>query len=286
MTHTFTLAQLLDVNMGGVKCSCAVSCILVVYLIFVSVEPPLLHHTSSSSGRLTSISSEICVLAIAQDATPAVTSAFLSSMVAQDYGNFSLWVVVEKYARSLSAVEALDRFEDSRLHSLRLPGINAVRRGTTSYASTQSHELDVSSYFSAADRALSAVLEAGTSLIPCSYLLLTSTSSLYQHEFLSKSLARMRSSHLPPCIVRTNWISLKERDGNEYSIAQRFESIGQDETATGASLINFQAMLELTDVFNRLKSTLPKLVGIRDFLSAMNSEQCSVAVHETLFIQQ
>jgi hypothetical protein len=211
--------------------------------------------------------------------TPTIVSAFLSSLRAQTYENFQVWLVNGECPGQATHSDIVDDMSDNRF-SVKHFGHDAKPLKDSSYG-----------YYTS-DLALKELLrrnDAGSSNYK--YLLITNADNLYHHMFLGTVIKKFATHPTLPCIVATDWISrylarveagkLRNRNTLRHVEFRRFHI---DLGTAVVEIASLRRAFKGTSEFFDKNSTTADWTYFERILGP--SKRCGVAIREVLFVHQ
>jgi hypothetical protein len=211
--------------------------------------------------------------------TPTIISAFLSSLRAQSYENFQVWLINGECPGKAVHSEVVDILSDNRFSVMSF--------------GNDAEPLEDSSYgYYTSDLAVRELLrrnDAGISNFK--YLLITNADNLYHHKFLDTVTRKFATHPSPPCIVATDWVSryfarLKSgKLGNRNTL--RHVEFGLFHIDLGTAVVEIASLRRAfrgkSEFFEKNETTadwtyFERILG--------PSKHCGVAIREVLFVHQ
>jgi hypothetical protein len=211
--------------------------------------------------------------------TPSIISAFLSSLRAQTYENFQVWLVNGECPGQAIHSDIVDDMSDNRFSAMRF-GDDAKPLKDSSYG-----------YYTS-DLALIELLrrnDAGSSNYK--YLLITNADNLYHHLFLGTVIKKFATHPSLPCLVATDWVSRylarvkagKLRNRNTLRRVE-FRLFHIDLGTAVVEIASLRRAFKGKSEFFDKNSTTADWTYFERILGP--SKRCGVAIREVLFVHQ
>jgi hypothetical protein len=210
---------------------------------------------------------------------PTVVSAFLSSLRAQSYESFQVWLVNGECPGKAIYSDIVDDMSDNRFSTRRFgEGMEPLEYSSFGYYTS---DLAVNELLRLNDAGLSNY----------EYLLITNADNLYHHLFLDTVVKKFAAHPSPPCIVATDWIS-------RYLTRAKSGKFGSRNTVRHAEFRRFRIDLgtavvrvaSLRRAFSGMSEVFVKNSSVADWMYFERilgpSKHCGVVIAEVLFIHQ
>jgi hypothetical protein len=211
--------------------------------------------------------------------TPAILSAFLSSLRAQSYENFQVWLINGECPGKTVHSEVVDVLSDNRFSVMSF-GDDAEPLEDSSYGYYTS-DLAICELFRRNDAGISNF----------KYLLITNADNLYQYTFLDTVIKKFATHPSPPCIVATDWVSRyfarlqSGKLGNRNTL--RHVEFGLFHIDLGTAVVEIASLRRAfrgKSEFFEKNSTTADWTYFERILGP--SKRCGVAIREVLFVHQ
>jgi hypothetical protein len=211
--------------------------------------------------------------------TPSILSAFLSSLRAQSYENFQVWLVNGECPGKALYSNIVDDMSDNRFYVMRL-GDGAEVLEDSSYG-----------YYTSDLAVIELLRRNDAGISNYKYLLITNADNLYHHLFLDTVVKKFATRRSPPCIVATDWISRYlsrvkyGKFGNRNTLRHvEFRPFGIDLGAAVVQIASLRrAFRGLSEYFDK-NSTTADWTYFARILGP--SKRCGVVIREVLFVHQ